>query len=364
MVPTRPTGGTGPGAVRGGGTRIGLFGGTFDPIHRGHVQVAEAVRDALGLDRMLVVVANEPWQKQGRPVSPAEDRYAMVAAALDDRPGLEPSRIELDRGGPSYTVDTVRQLLADQPDAEIVVVVGADVVAALDTWRQHEALRDLVTLAVVDRPGAPLADPPTRMAGGARGGGSGRRVEHRPPGPPRGGRAGGGPGARGRHPLPVRAWSVRCGEMTVRLTPTESEPTPPPPVPAAPTPPHAGPAGGAPTPEVTPGASPVVGPAPPSPPDAVPGQVDAPGADGRRALREARRRRRRTSLLCAAVVAVCLALTIVVVVLARDRPVGTPSSAAATAPTALVPAAAPAVDVTASPTASTRGATAPEGGNP
>ncbi len=161
MVPTRPTGGTGPGAVRGGGTRIGLFGGTFDPIHRGHVQVAEAVRDALGLDRMLVVVANEPWQKQGRPVSPAEDRYAMVAAALDDRPGLEPSRIELDRGGPSYTVDTVRQLLADQPDAEIVVVVGADVVAALDTWRQHQALRDLVTLAVVDRPGAPLADPPT-----------------------------------------------------------------------------------------------------------------------------------------------------------------------------------------------------------
>ncbi|HEY5109480.1 MAG TPA: adenylyltransferase/cytidyltransferase family protein, partial [Acidimicrobiales bacterium] len=88
--------------------RLGIFGGTFDPIHLGHVEVADAVRDALGLDRMLVVVANHPWQKQDRPVTPAEDRYAMVAAALVDRPGLEASRIELDRGGPSYTIDTVR----------------------------------------------------------------------------------------------------------------------------------------------------------------------------------------------------------------------------------------------------------------
>ncbi len=142
------------------GRRIGVFGGTFDPIHLGHLEVAETVRDALGLDRMLVVVANHPWQKQDRPVTPAEDRYAMVVAALADRPGLEASRVELDRGGPSYTVDTVRALLADEPDAEVVVVVGADVVAALDTWHEHEALRDLVTLAVVDRPGAPAVDPP------------------------------------------------------------------------------------------------------------------------------------------------------------------------------------------------------------
>ncbi len=147
-----------------GGPRIGLFGGTFDPIHRGHVEVAEAVHDALGLDRMLVVVANEPWQKQDRPVTAAEDRYAMVVAALADRPGLEPSRIEIDRGGPSYTVDTVRELGARVPGAAIVVVVGADVVAALDTWREHEALRDLVTLAVVDRPGAPVVDPPPGWA--------------------------------------------------------------------------------------------------------------------------------------------------------------------------------------------------------
>ena len=137
-----------------------MFGGTFDPIHRGHVEVAGTVRTALGLERMLVVVANEPWQKQGRPVTPAEDRFAMVAAATADRPGLEPSRIEIDRGGPSYTVDTVRSLLVDEPHAEVVVVVGGDVVGALDTWHEHQALRDLVSLAVVDRPGAPLVDPP------------------------------------------------------------------------------------------------------------------------------------------------------------------------------------------------------------
>jgi nicotinate-nucleotide adenylyltransferase len=143
-----------------GGPVIGVFGGTFDPIHRGHVEVAAAVRSALRLDRMLVVVANEPWQKSGRPVTPAEDRFAMVAAALADHPDLEASRIELDRGGPSYTVDTVRDLLAREPGATVVVVVGADVVATLDTWHDHTALRDLVTLAVVDRPGAPVAEPP------------------------------------------------------------------------------------------------------------------------------------------------------------------------------------------------------------
>jgi nicotinate-nucleotide adenylyltransferase len=140
--------------------RIGVFGGTFDPIHRGHVEVAAAVSDALALDRMLVVVANEPWQKQDRPVTPAEDRFAMVEAALADRPGLESSRIELDRGGPSYTIDTVRELRALDPEAEVVVVVGADVVATIDTWREHDALRDLVTLAIVDRPGSPGIDPP------------------------------------------------------------------------------------------------------------------------------------------------------------------------------------------------------------
>lgn len=143
------------------GLRIGVFGGTFDPIHLGHIEVAESVRDALGLDRMLLVVAHQPWQKAGQPVTPPEDRYAMVAAALADRHGLEASRIELDRGGPSYTIDTVRHLREVDPDCEVVVIVGADVAASLDTWHDHKALQGLVTLAVVDRPGSLPADPPT-----------------------------------------------------------------------------------------------------------------------------------------------------------------------------------------------------------
>jgi nicotinate-nucleotide adenylyltransferase len=163
---TRPTAGEQlPDHPAGARRRIGIFGGTFDPVHRGHLQAAEAVWDALGLDRMLLVVANDPWQKAGRGVSPAEDRYAMVAAAVRDRPSLEASRLEIDRGGPSYTIDTVRQLARTEPGTELFVVVGADVVATLDSWHEPDALADLVTLAVVGRPGAP----PPVLPGGWRG---------------------------------------------------------------------------------------------------------------------------------------------------------------------------------------------------
>jgi nicotinate-nucleotide adenylyltransferase len=142
--------------------RIGIFGGTFDPIHTGHVEVAESVRDALGLDRMLLVVANQPWQKVGeRPLTPAGDRYAMVEAAVAGRPGLEPCRVEIDRGGPSYTIDTVHQLEHRFPGAELILVVGSDVVAGLTTWHDEPALREEVTLAVVGRPGVvPAPTPP------------------------------------------------------------------------------------------------------------------------------------------------------------------------------------------------------------
>jgi nicotinate-nucleotide adenylyltransferase len=135
--------------------RIGLFGGTFDPVHTAHLEVADAVRRALALDRMLLVVANEPWQKEGeRTLTAAEDRWALVEAAVTEWPGLEASRIEIDRGGPSYTIDTVRQVAAEEPDADIVLVVGSDVVGGLTTWHDESALRPLVTLAVVGRPGA------------------------------------------------------------------------------------------------------------------------------------------------------------------------------------------------------------------
>ena len=141
--------------------RIGIFGGTFDPVHTGHIEAAEAVRRSLGLDRMLLVVANEPWQKEGlRPVTPAEDRFALVVAATEGHPGLEPSRLELERGGPSYTVDTVDELHRAEPGSDLVLVVGADVVADLPTWHDEARLRDEVTLAVVSRPGSPAVEPP------------------------------------------------------------------------------------------------------------------------------------------------------------------------------------------------------------
>jgi nicotinate-nucleotide adenylyltransferase len=141
-------------------TRIGIFGGTFDPVHSAHVEVAESVRRVLALDRMLLVVANQPWQKEGeRCLTPAEDRYAMVVAAVEDRPDLEASRLEIDRGGPSYTIDTVRQLKEADPGADLVLVVGADVVPTLGTWQDEPALRQEVTLAVVGRPGAPRMEP-------------------------------------------------------------------------------------------------------------------------------------------------------------------------------------------------------------
>jgi nicotinate-nucleotide adenylyltransferase len=143
-----------------GALRIGIFGGTFDPIHTAHLEMAEAVRRALRLDRMLLVVANEPWQKQGRPVSAAEDRYAMVAAAAEEWPGLEPSRIEIDRGGPSYTIDTVNELHRAYLGSDLTLVVGSDVVADLATWKDEAALQEAVTLAVVGRPGVPAVAAP------------------------------------------------------------------------------------------------------------------------------------------------------------------------------------------------------------
>ncbi len=141
------------------GERLGVFGGTFDPIHVAHLVAAVNALHVLSLDRVLFVVANRPWQKSGRGVSPAEDRYAMVEAAVAGRPGIEASRIELDRGGDSYSADTLEALAEEDPSRELFLVVGADVAAELHTWRRVEVTRELATLAVVSRPGAPDVDP-------------------------------------------------------------------------------------------------------------------------------------------------------------------------------------------------------------
>jgi len=134
--------------------RVGILGGTFDPPHVGHRAAGRAVVDALGLDRLLLVVANDPWQKSGtRAVSSAEDRYALTKALAEEIRGAEASRIELDRGGPSYSVQTAETLLAEaRGPVELFLVVGADLVAELETWERSGDLARLVTLAVVSRP--------------------------------------------------------------------------------------------------------------------------------------------------------------------------------------------------------------------
>lgn len=147
----------GPGTDR--ALKIGILGGTFDPPHVGHAAAARAVQSALGLDRLLFVVANDPWQKSAtREITPAEDRYAMTEALAAAIPGTEASRMEIDRGGPSFSVVTageVRNLYChDDIDPEIFLVVGADLVPELGTWERPAELAELVTLAVVSRPGA------------------------------------------------------------------------------------------------------------------------------------------------------------------------------------------------------------------
>lgn len=138
--------------------RIGVFGGTFDPIHVGHVVAAVEARRALALDRVLLVVAGDPWQKRGHVVASAADRLAMVVAAVGGIAGLEACADEVSRPGPTYTVDTLEALTAS--GRELFLIVGADVVAGLGTWRGHERIPALAALVVVDRAGAPpVADP-------------------------------------------------------------------------------------------------------------------------------------------------------------------------------------------------------------
>jgi nicotinate-nucleotide adenylyltransferase len=134
--------------------RIGVFGGTFDPPHLGHLVTAVNVRHALKLDRVLFVVANVPWQKRGtRRISPAADRLALVSAAVHGVAGLEASPIEIDRGGPSYTADTLSELAKRHRGAKLFTILGQDAAAGLTTWARYQEVADRSTLVVVGRPG-------------------------------------------------------------------------------------------------------------------------------------------------------------------------------------------------------------------
>ena len=143
-------------------SRIGLFGGTFDPPHLGHLAAALAARDQLELDSVLFVVANDPWQKTeaGIEVTSAKHRLEMVKVAVSDFEGLQADDSEITRGGLTYTSTTLQEMKILYPNSELFLLVGGDVATELDTWKDTDLIRDNTTLVVVDRPGYLGAEPP------------------------------------------------------------------------------------------------------------------------------------------------------------------------------------------------------------
>ena len=137
------------------GQRVGLLGGTFDPVHNAHVALARAALEEMQLAEVRWIPAGQPWQKTAtRDVTPAVHRVAMVERAIAGEPRFVLDRIEVARAGPSVTLDTVRALKATDPSTRWTLIIGADQYATLHTWRDWQALLALVTLAVANRPGA------------------------------------------------------------------------------------------------------------------------------------------------------------------------------------------------------------------
>jgi len=141
---------------------IGLLGGSFDPIHHGHLLVGLAAVDALGLESLRFVPAHtQPFKAGGHRATP-EQRAAMVALAIEGEPRFALERVEVDRGGPSYTVDTLRALRAREPGIEFALLIGADAAAELGSWREAEAIPGLARVVALTRGGAP-APPPSPL---------------------------------------------------------------------------------------------------------------------------------------------------------------------------------------------------------
>lgn len=132
--------------------RLGVMGGTFDPIHNGHLEIARCACESLGLSGVLFVVAGDPWMKHGRALTPAEDRFAMVQAAIEGDVRFAASRMEIDRAGETYTVDTLRELRRILPaHVELCFLMGADAAALLGEWREASELGALARFAVVSQ---------------------------------------------------------------------------------------------------------------------------------------------------------------------------------------------------------------------
>jgi nicotinate-nucleotide adenylyltransferase len=137
--------------------RVGIMGGTFDPIHHGHLVAASEVADRFGLDEVVFVPTGEPWQKSDTVVSPAEDRYLMTVIATASNPRFMVSRVDIDRGGPTYTVDTLRDLqLWYGTEAEMFFITGADALGKILSWKDATDLFQLAHFIGVTRPGFEL----------------------------------------------------------------------------------------------------------------------------------------------------------------------------------------------------------------
>ncbi|CAM2828285.1 nicotinate-nucleotide adenylyltransferase [Saccharomonospora xinjiangensis] len=136
--------------------RLGVMGGTFDPVHNGHLVAASEVQHRFGLDEVIFVPTGQPWQKAGRAVSKAEDRYLMTVIATASNPVFSVSRVDIDRGGQTYTVDTLRDLRAEYPDDELYFITGADALEQILTWRDADELFELAHFIGVTRPGYQL----------------------------------------------------------------------------------------------------------------------------------------------------------------------------------------------------------------
>jgi nicotinate-nucleotide adenylyltransferase len=131
---------------------LGILGGTFDPPHAGHLAAAVAVQTQVALDELVLMVANEPWQKVGdRQVTPAQVRFEMTEALVDGISGLRADDREIRRGGPTYTVDTLEEIIAEHPDTEIFLIVGADTASRLETWHRASDVVRLSTIVIVNR---------------------------------------------------------------------------------------------------------------------------------------------------------------------------------------------------------------------
>jgi nicotinate-nucleotide adenylyltransferase len=139
------------------GSKVGVMGGTFDPIHHGHLVAAEEARHAFDLERVLFVPVGDPWQKADQDVSPASDRLEMVGRAIADNDAFEISRVDVDRNGPTYTIDTLRSLAEQRPGAELYFITGADAILEILTWKDPQDALRLATFVAVTRPGHDLA---------------------------------------------------------------------------------------------------------------------------------------------------------------------------------------------------------------